>query len=408
MSLSRHFYALDEVHSALQYSSTRNDRVETLFWCNELLRSGCVSETISTLLESWLWNKGPFCLSWILHAFSTLGGDECSEEDVLLSAYQLSCVSYLKRDHSVWSILALYALNVPCDRVGPKTIPHPFTNDREMYLVRAMVQGRAYSAWCMTQQMDWDRVRTILSWYSSSTSCHSFKKEFQTCLRYFDEYEKLLGYRTPEYDTVFRCLTVIMICLSPLQQEESFRPLPSCLDASSKSQIDHWDSLLGTKARVYSIPPSALYGRTLRGRMRWTQSTISQLNDIEPHLLGCPFWEEATSEYGTILTSTILWNSDDDREAFYQRYFPDDLPDEWTKSEKAKSHGEGIMGPTESLTMVKYARNYLSKWSRFAWNMHPLIQRLLEGKEGTHPTSILSTNELMEISMIPLRRRLLV
>lgn len=398
MSLSRHFYALDEVHSALQYSSTRNDRAETLFWCNELLRSGCVSETISTLLESWLWNKGPFCLSWILHAFSTLGGDECSEEDVLLSAYQLSCVSYLKRDHSLWSILALHALNVPCDRVGPKTIPHPFTDDREIYLIRAIVQGRAYCAWCMAQQMEWDRVQTILTWYSSCTS-------LKTCLRYFEEYEKLLGYRTPEYDTVFRCLSVITICLSPSQQEESFRPLPSCIDAS---QIDHWDSLLGTKARVYSIPQSALYGRTLRGRMRWTQSTVSQLNDIEPHLIGCPFWEEAISEYGTILKSTILWNSDDDREAFYQRYFPDDIPDEWTKSEKAKSHGEGILGPTESLTMVKYARNYLSKWSRFAWNSHPLIMKLLEGKEGTHPTAILLGDSLVEVPMIPVRRRLLV
>ena len=402
MSLSRHFYALDEVHSALQYSSTRNDRAETLFWCNELLRSGCVSETISTLLESWLWNKGPFCLSWILHAFSTLGGDECSEEDVLLSAYQLSCVSYLKRDHSMWSILSLHALNVPCDRVGPKTIPHPFTDDQEIYLVRAIVQGRAYCAWCMVQQMKWDRVRAILTWYIDHMSFTSLK----TCLSCFEEYEKLLGYRAPEYDTVFRCLSVITICLSPSQQEESFRPLPSSLD--DPSRIDHWNSLLGTKARVYSIPQSALYGRTLRGRMRWTQSTVSQLNNIEPHLIGCPFWEEAISEYGTILKSTILWNSDDDREAFYQRYFPDDIPDEWTKSEKAKSHGEGILGPTESLTMVKYARNYLSKWSRFAWNSHPLIMKLIEGKEGTHPTAILLGNSLVEVPMIPIRRRLLV
>jgi hypothetical protein len=404
MSLSRHFYALDEVHSALQYSSTRNDRAETLFWCNELLRSGYVSETISTLLESWLWNKGPFCLSWFHNSFSTLGGEECSEDDVLLSAYQLSCVSYLKRDHSLWSILALHAMNVPCDRVGPKTIPHPFTDEREIYLVRAMVQGRAYCAWCIVQQMDWDRVQAILTWYSS---CHAFKTEFQTCLSYFEEYEKLLGYRTPEYDTVFRCLSIIVICLSPLQQEDSFRPLPSCLDATSQSQINHWNSLLGTKARVYSIPPSALYGRTLRGRMRWAQSTVSQLNDIEPSMIGCPFWEEAISEYGTI-ESTILWNSDDDREAFYQRYFPDDIPDEWTKSEKNKSHGEGILGPKESLTMVKYARSYLSKWSRFAWNSHPLIMKLLEGKEGTHPTSILLGNSLVEVHMIPVKRRLLV
>jgi hypothetical protein len=402
MSLSRHFYALDEVHSALQYSSTRNDRAETLFWCNELLRSGCVSEAISTLLESWLWNKGPFCLSWFLHAFSTLGGDECSEEDILLSSYQLSCVSYLKRDHSLWSILALQEGAVPCDRVGPKTIPHPFTDERESYLIRAIVQGRAYCAWCMVKQMEWDRVQAILLWYTDQSNT-LFKK----CLDHFTEYDKLLGYRTAEYDIVFRCLSVIMVCLSPSQQEDSFRPLPSALDATSQSQLNHWNTLLGTKARVYSIPQSALYGRTLRGRMRWAQSTVSYLNNIEPHLIGCPFWEEAISEYGTV-KSTILWNSDEDREAFYQRYFPDDIPDEWTKSEKAKSHGEGILGPKESLTMVKYARNYLSRLSRFAWNSHPLILRLMEGKEGTHPTSVLSEKGSMEINMIPMKRRLII
>jgi len=404
MSLSRHFYALDEVHSALQYSSTRNDRAETLFWCNELIRSGCVSETISTLLDSWLWNKGPFCLSWFHNAFSKLGGEECSEEDILLSAYQLSCVSYLKRDHSLWSILALQVGSVPCDRVGPKTIPHPFTEERENYLIRAIVQGRAYCSWCVVQQMDWNRVLTILNWYIDQRDSPTL---FKTCLDYFTEYEKLLGYRTPEYDTVFRCLSIIMVCLSPVQQEDSFGPLPSSLDPTSQSLIDHWNTLAGTKARVYSIPPSALYGRTLRGRMRWTQSTVSHLNNIEPHLIGCPFWEEAVFEYGTI-DSTILWNSDKDREAFYQRYFPDDIPDEWTKSEKAKSHGEGILGPNESLTMVKYARNYLSKWSRFAWNRHPLILRLMEGKEGTHPTYALSEKGTMEINMIPVKRRLII
>jgi hypothetical protein len=253
----------------------------------------------------------------------------------------------------------------------------------------------------MVQQMEWDRVQAILLWYTDQ------RDSLKTCLHHFAEYDKLLGYRTPEYDTVFRCLSIITICLSPSQQEDSFRSLPSSLDNTSQSQINHWNSLLGTKARVYSIPPSALYGRTLRGRMRWAQSTVSQLNDIEPYMIGCPFWEEAISEYGTI-ESTILWNSDDDREAFYQRYFPDDIPDEWTKSEKAKSHGEGILGPKESLTMVKYARSYLSKLSRFAWNSHPLIQRLMEGKEGTHPTSILSEKGTMEINMIPIRRRLLM
>ena len=79
-SLSRHFYALDEVHAALTYCSRRNDPVETLFWCQELLHSGHIGETISTLFEAWLWHKGPFHLSWLQHAWSTLRSDTSSND----------------------------------------------------------------------------------------------------------------------------------------------------------------------------------------------------------------------------------------------------------------------------------------------------------------------------------------
>jgi hypothetical protein len=108
-------------------------------------------------------------------------------------------------------------------------------------------------------------------------------------------------------------------------------------------------------------------------------TNIRELNDIEPSLIGCPFWEEAIAEYGTI-EKRIQWNSDDDLEEFYDRYFPDDIPDEWTKAEKAVSHGDGLLGPTEVVTLFKYSRSTFTKWSRLAWNTQELVQKQLEQK----------------------------
>jgi hypothetical protein len=409
MPLTRHFYALDEVHAALQYTSTRNDRLETLFWCQELLLSQCASETISTLFESWLWHKGPFQLQWLLGAWATLAGEELSEDDILLAAYQLSAISYRNRDCSLWNILVLTAQGAAPDRLTPKTPTMlPSSDDRECYFVRAMYQGKAYSAWWMSRQIETDRVWELLAWYA--THCTKYGPSYHTCFHALQNYEQILGYRTEEYDTIIRCLAVLSLCLSPSQQAQSLSSLPSAIDASSLTRLTEWRQLLGRKSyRTYSIPTSCLYGTTGRGRTPWQSSTVSQLN--ETHLIGCPFWEEALSEYALIDEAGIHWNSDDTMEQFYHRYFPDDLPDEWTKAEKERSHGDGLLAPRDTVNLAKYARLFLSPCARLAWNARPIVRSFLEQHRITecHPAAIVSLFTPIMDTIIdwktPLRRK---
>jgi hypothetical protein len=398
MPLTRHFYALDEVHAALQYASTRNDRLETLFWCKELLLSQCVGETISTLFESWLWHKGPFQLQWLLGAWATLAGEELSEDDVLLAAYQLSAISYRHRDHSLWNILVLTAQGAAPERLTPKTPAIlPSSDDRECYFVRALYQGKAYSAWWMSRRMATDRVWELLAWYA--THCTKHGASYHTCCKALQNYEQLLGYRTDEYDTIVRCLAVLSLCLSPSQQAHSLSSLPSAIDATSLTRLAEWQQRLGRRSyRIYSIPTACLYG-TGRGRIPWQSSTVSQLN--EAHLIGCPFWEEVLSEYAMVVGASIHWNSDDTMEQFYHRYFPDDLPDEWTKAEKERSHGDGLLAPQEMVYLGKYARRFLSQCARLAWNSRPIVRAFLEQHPITecHPTAIVSLFISLGISL---------
>ena len=234
-----------------------------------------------------------------------------------------------------------------------------------------------------------DRVWELLTWYADHCTLNG--AAYHTCIEALQNYEHLLGYRTDAYDTIVRCLAVLSLCLSPSQQAHSLSSLPLVLDTSSQDRLSEWSQLLGRKSyRIYSLPKNCLYGTVGRGTLSWKSSSVSQLN--ETHLIGCPFWEEALSEYATVDEGAIHWTSDDTMEQFYNRYFPDDIPDEWTKTEKERSHGDGLLAPRDTANLTKYARLFLSQCARLAWNARPIVRAFLEQHpiKECHPTAIVA------------------
>lgn len=363
MPLSKHFYSLDEVQAALFYTAGRYDAKEALFWCKEMIDSGCIGEAISTLFESWLLHKGPICLSWLLHAWTTLRSDELTEDAILLSVYQLC--SNKKKDNSLWNVLALGSQEV--DRVTPKTPPLPLDPSRdqkELYFLRAIYQGKARSAWWISHYLEPARVWWLVEWYYT----HVLYKDYKECmdanwLEALKGYEDLLGYRSDAYDTIIRCCAILSVCTTFTKQN-----MAPVMD-DRITAIEAWKKLDGRKSRrIYTIPTACLYGRTQRGHMKWSQPNLVQLYQVEMYLTGCPFWDGVLSHHATIINEKIHWVSEKERETFYQTYFPDDIPDEWTLAEKKKSHGDGVLGPTDKVTLAKYARIHFSGLSRLAWN----------------------------------------
>jgi hypothetical protein len=203
MPLTRHFYSIDEVTAALTYTSYRNEHKETLFWCKELILSGCISETISTLFQSWLWHKGN--MSWLIHAWK-LRSEEVSENDIIVSAYQLSTSP---QDHSLWNVL-LKTVNDPSipDRVTHRS-PEFLSNDpKEMYFIRALYQGKGQCAWWISQYLP--SVWSLLEWYIEKNHplySYMYKIYFEALMNY----EQLLGYKSDEYDIIVRCSAILSV-----------------------------------------------------------------------------------------------------------------------------------------------------------------------------------------------------
>jgi len=382
MSLSRHFYSLDEVQAALLYTTSHNNSTEALFWCQEMILSGCIGESISILFQSWLWNTGPMRLQWLIDAWQTIATEELSEDDILLSTYRLSSMYHTNRDNSLWNILVLIIKNpneMPdtVTRKTPDVIPSE--DEKEIYLVRAMFQGKAASAWWICQFIEPERIWILLNWFAENVN-KKYYKQYIICLKALYNYEQLLGYKSDEYDIIVRCAAVIMMSIRSKKQEESFKEQITSIDKNNLQTLNELSASIGRRdRRVHQIPILCLYGTTIRGRSKWAQNTYQQLYNIETYIIGCPFWDEVLEKYADIdELKTIKWKSDDKMEEFYDKYFPDDIPDEWTKKDQQKSHGDGLISPNDKPNIWKYSRNFMSKMPQLAWNTTKIINSYLE------------------------------
>jgi len=328
MPLSKHLYSIDEVQAVLLHTNS-------LFWCQELIVSGYIAESISTLFQSWLWNVGSMRLQWLVDAWNTLSSDEISIDNIMLSSHKLS---KLDRDNSLWNIIVLLKkdpLTMP-DTVTRKTPTFATGNEKEMYFMRAIFQGKTHAACWISQFID---IWHILELFADHSP---YKEKYKICLEACKGYDKLLGYKSDEYDIITRYAAICMMCI--YNKEESFKEFKI-------------EKVSVREGRFYQIPIAYIYGITVRGRSKWSYNNIEQLDDIETYFPGCPYWEELKDEAKTMY-----------KEDFYDKYFPNGLPTEWSQEEKEKSHGGGVLGPNEKPSIWKYSRNFMSNMSRYVWN----------------------------------------
>lgn len=370
MPLSRHFYSLDEVQAAIVYTGSRGIPQETVFWCREAIESGCVAEAIAGLFESWLWYRGPLAMSWLVEAQRRLGGSEVTAEDVEEMACRLSQCRI--KDHSLWWLFVREG--EPADRVTPRSpCAFPSEEEREVFFVRALYQGKARSAWWAGRAFTVERWWWLMEWYITHVVPEGDRSVLQRDVDALRGYDGLLGYVSEVYDRAVRGAILLRVCI--LRS-------PSVLkEREPATQI-----LSVPEPRTLPIPTFGLYGSCHRGWMRQKESTMGDLWDVFQGMTGCPYWDEALEEVREevreevgIATVTMA-----------DKYFPHDLPDEWPVTEKEKSHGAGILREGEHVTLWGYTRRYMMGMARLVWHagsMSALQERLerVQWSEGVSP-----------------------
>ena len=370
--LTRHLYRYDEVRAALLWCIFHKRTTEGLFWVQELLDSECYVELYQVLFEGWLWSVGIARMEWLRQFWILFEKPDVKEEELLLCANTL--LRLPMRDSTLFHLLLRGPVARP-ERLPPtpKTdeflpIVSEFVNTPlKQQFLRYLRLGKIVSAWILANQLlkelgdeDWWRFLGRIELTSVGSPC------VRQC------FETLAGIHTlfPENESMklaCQALAIAFLCLSPSLQTKSIYALPAIdLDPYSASCLQEWTSLLGRRKRRLFTPPSeCLSWITSRGCNPYTKTTIKELRTFTIDVLrekGCPFWKERLEEKNP-------WSSDDVFEEFWDTYFPDDIPDEWSLDDQKKSHGAGLLRPTESLIPWRLSHKWFLRIpSLLLWN----------------------------------------
>ena len=342
--ITRHFYRSDEVRAALLYAIVRGRPQETAFWCQEFIDTGLHKEAWATLIEAWLWFSLATDPNWIVDIHQGT-----STKDLHVAAYRLSTN---RKDNSLWAALLTKVTEPPdllCANVPSRL---PFSKPcLERYLSLALFQRKGLAAIWAARRLG-AAAQAQLPAESRLT---------------------ILEGLVPE--AVALSAQILWICARTPARPELTVP------ADLEEYVQRLTALTGRKARrLFAVPVECLYGITNRGCGK--ESTIEELRRMDDRILEeeeGSWWFQALAPY----RSQGAWKSDDAMEEFYATAFPDDIPDEWSEEEAAKSHGMGMGRAAEGLLLRRLGRIWFQAESRFVWGFYEWPATLeCEGIEG--------------------------
>jgi hypothetical protein len=317
--LSKHLYRIDEVLSSLRWSIITHNITETAFWTIELYQTGLIQECLELLESIWVYHIGFgsfFLFQLILHIYEE--GD-VSEEDLV-------------------SIACAFARRKLCDSttfhllLRGSTFIKPFPHSKEYLTAQeaisdCLTRGKLQEAWqiskCLPEEELWLILENLVSKERKEALC--IVKELRECRR-----ESL-------------ALGFILVNLDEITWLNSQETIENKIPIETSKAIEEWQSEKSMRKRRAIQPKiNALLYLTQRSQQTPYVSSEPdiQLNLLE-NLLHSEYWK-------MILDGFLLegkWKSARHKELFYDTYFPQDIPDEWSLADREKSHGRGLGKP---------------------------------------------------------------
>jgi len=347
MPLTRHLYELDEVVSALQIC-LYNGWGRALFWLWELVVSQ--EETIAReiLLTHWLhWGGGHFApqildtVDWVeLYSFikqaCTTAGSLNAVRFLTLSASggrpSMTPFSPRVEERRARRSAAYVTSLDPAETVTAEDAANFWIS-----FDSACRQGSRTDAFWLLQA-----AQHVLSADAIWSAIHIASRGGAPTADALATLHKKAGPH-PMSQLLHQAAAVLILCIPTKERIFETKPL---LTKAYKREWDAWTAVIGRRAaRIHAIPVEALHADTVRGQIPFKYTNIGDVRDpIAVLSEGCRFWQEALRSSGIEVDAdeaTIAFPDDTVLENFYDRYFPDDIPDEWSKADQEKSHGRG-------------------------------------------------------------------
>ena len=373
MPLTRHLYELDEVVSALQICLCKG-WTRGLFWLWELIASQEEDLASDTLTDGWLqWGGGqdPHLLSlptdlWIerflriQEAIKAAGSLHATRLLTLTSDLPVRpSVTPRPKSERVAARRRQRSATFVATLESAETIDATEATHFWISFDSACRQGGYLDAvWLLQAAQDLISADAIWSALTIAARGSAVTKDAIALLK------KQAGPQQLLYQTS----ATLFLCTPTAQRERPVDPVPTGYHGRLWAE---WTANIGRRhARIHAIPVDALHAKSTRGRIPSKYTNIEDVRDPIPLLSeGCKFWKEALRSYNIVTneeTGETEMPDDAVLETFYDRYFPDDVPDEWSKADQEKSHGRGCQEKATPEPLVVHVRE--EPVARRAWN----------------------------------------
>jgi hypothetical protein len=339
--LTRNLYREEEVVASMQFCILRGRCVEAAFWATEMIESSMTAEFFSALRIIWQLGFGIAALPWFSEFTRVEALDEL-ETDVLLSL-----VVGLARSPRDITYLVMAGSKAPPEQVGLCMVPRGLAGV-DAFFAAAIIQGRTVTAW--------RALPSIGEGIMALVAKHKHGEAGGTLLTMSLEPALIIG----------------ALCLPREElQRRLEQPVPGMLDEVVDA-LTEWDSLKGRGRRLYTVPQESLYLITVRGNTTVYETADANLRgslERPGKLWGSVFWDSVAEDLGGWLA---VRSDTATREVFYDEYFPNDIPDEWSLAERAKSHGGGCLQPGTTASVDRFLRTWFGRHSSAViWNEFP-------------------------------------
>lgn len=343
-TLTRHFYALDEVVAALQLCLRFRRNDETPFWLWELVRSDETALAHTTLRQTWL----DFGGGWF--APTMLSATPPSDTDAWLQL--LSTVTQaIELADSASSVPLMLRTAVTQKRPAVTPLAGLCAADSRTFIAtldpaEGMTPDQA-GMWFSALRAAIRAAKTLdAAWLLQAAAPILSADAVWAALHLLDSD----GHHKRIQDLLRKVATAHPVSQTQHQITAALLLMgpPEMCDAPSRPCSFSWsdyDAKLGRRAaRRFLIPPMALHTGTTRGQLSSNESNLDQLSDPVPYFPeACAYWRAViqTAPGVELEEDSVIFTDAVATEQFYATHFPDKIPEEWSAEDQQKSHGAG-------------------------------------------------------------------
>lgn len=329
MELTRNLYRLEEVKASLIFCLVNGKKKSALFWCEEILASECGWILGEILIKSWIWYACPYDVALI---YDIRNADyDCDVDDGIIQIVLRLIAAIQKGERNVICTLTLGLRSHPTGGYTKKPTTEQKKTEIHHILSDAGRRGLGDRMWYyLSRNLDFPKLGNLVR--GSKGEKKILKKAVQTLI----DLSLHEGYKLP-------ALAACCLIISCRSNKRKIICKKSDVDdiPNYRLSIASWLQKQGKRSgRIFDIETVALH------RLR-EQDSLQEIWNIYPALKdGTPFWKRISSAYDLA--------DDSSRELFYDTWFPNDIPDEWSLDDQKKSHGDAAF----PLSCRKYSELY--------------------------------------------------